>query len=152
MLGKLQTDNLERRFGQYRQLSGSNYNISVQQVLESEKKLRVLSLLELSSSKLGSVAVTDIREALSSRDDQFDVVECDTDDFVDIPIDVLDCKFPCDEQVLTYISGFVVHKYLLLNPCQPCASKFVFDRQLQLSDESQPCYAFISCLDRSRWS
>ena len=37
--GKFQTDNLEARFGQYRQLSGDQYNISIQQVFEWEKKL-----------------------------------------------------------------------------------------------------------------
>lgn len=36
--GKFQTDNLESRFGQYRQLAGGNYNITVTQVLEAEKK------------------------------------------------------------------------------------------------------------------
>lgn len=37
LLGKFQTDGLEGRFGQYRQLSGGNSLVSVQQVLESEK-------------------------------------------------------------------------------------------------------------------
>ena len=38
LTGKFQTDNLEFRFGQYCQLSGSTYRVSVQQVKESEKK------------------------------------------------------------------------------------------------------------------
>ena len=37
LLGKFQTDNLELRFGNYRQLSGSNYLVSVKEVLQSEK-------------------------------------------------------------------------------------------------------------------
>ncbi|KAH6922058.1 hypothetical protein HPB50_008524 [Hyalomma asiaticum] len=41
LLGKFQTDSLEERFGQYRRLSGTNYHISIQQVFESEKKLRL---------------------------------------------------------------------------------------------------------------
>ena len=41
MLGKFQTDNLESRFGQYRQLSGCNYLVSVAEVMQSEKKLRI---------------------------------------------------------------------------------------------------------------
>ena len=36
--GKFQTDCLEKRFSLYRQLSGCNYQVSVQQVLESETK------------------------------------------------------------------------------------------------------------------
>ena len=44
--GKFQTDNLEARFSKYRQMSGGNYNISVSQIFESEKKLRMISLLK----------------------------------------------------------------------------------------------------------
>ena len=48
LLGKFQTDSLEARFGQYRQLSGGKYDISIRQVYEVEKKLRMISVLELS--------------------------------------------------------------------------------------------------------
>ena len=41
LAGKFQTDNLEKRFGQYRRLSGCNYNVSFQQILRSRKKLRI---------------------------------------------------------------------------------------------------------------
>ena len=41
LLGKFQTDNLELPFGQYRQTSGANYNVSLTQIMESEKKLRM---------------------------------------------------------------------------------------------------------------
>ena len=74
LLGKVQTDNLEKRFGEYRQLSGGNYNISVQQVLESEKKLRISSLLSLSSSKHGTISVRDLTDLLSADDDNMDSV------------------------------------------------------------------------------
>ncbi|GBM64846.1 hypothetical protein AVEN_229242-1 [Araneus ventricosus] len=37
LLGKFQTDSLEARFGQYRQMSGGNYNVSCLQIFESEK-------------------------------------------------------------------------------------------------------------------
>lgn len=57
LLGKVQTDNLERRLGLYRQLCGANYHVSVAQVLEAEKKLRVSSLLSIRSSKHGTINV-----------------------------------------------------------------------------------------------
>ncbi|KAH6926697.1 hypothetical protein HPB50_021212 [Hyalomma asiaticum] len=47
LLGKFQTDSLEERFGQYRRLSGTNYHISIQQVFESEKKLRLQDSLRV---------------------------------------------------------------------------------------------------------
>ncbi|XP_049796730.1 uncharacterized protein LOC126213147 [Schistocerca nitens] len=55
LMGKLQTDNLESRFSRYRQLSGGNYNVSVTQVFESEKKLRIMSVLGIKSAKYGPV-------------------------------------------------------------------------------------------------
>lgn len=35
--GKIQTDCLEARFGRHRQLAGSQYHVSLRQILESEK-------------------------------------------------------------------------------------------------------------------
>ncbi|KFM81775.1 hypothetical protein X975_09847, partial [Stegodyphus mimosarum] len=49
LLGKFQTDDLEARFGAYRQLSGSNYYISFVQVLENERKLRFKSCVIVSA-------------------------------------------------------------------------------------------------------
>lgn len=43
---KFQTDKLESRFGQYRQLAGGNYNISMRQIFECEEKIRIMSVLE----------------------------------------------------------------------------------------------------------
>ena len=47
LLGKFQTENLESRFGQYRQLSGCNYLVSVAEVMQSERKLLIKGLLKL---------------------------------------------------------------------------------------------------------
>ncbi|GFV53760.1 transposable element P transposase [Trichonephila clavipes] len=41
LTGKFQTDRLEARFGQYRQMSGANYHVTVQEILQSENKLRI---------------------------------------------------------------------------------------------------------------
>lgn len=45
LFGKFQTDHLEERFSLYRQLSDSNYYISLQQLIESGKKTRIENLL-----------------------------------------------------------------------------------------------------------
>ena len=47
LTGKFQTDQLESRFGYYRQLSGSNYLVTVSDVSCSKKKLKVKRLLKL---------------------------------------------------------------------------------------------------------
>ena len=55
MLGRFQTDNLEARFGQYRMLSGTNYLVSVKEVIQSEKQIKVKSLLKLYTKSKGFV-------------------------------------------------------------------------------------------------
>lgn len=65
LTAKLQTDSLEGRFGAYRRLSGCTYNVSVEQILESERKLKVLGLLKLKSAKLGEFSLSDFSSAVN---------------------------------------------------------------------------------------
>ena len=46
LTGKFQTNNLESRFGHYRQMSGGNRLISIQEILESENKIKNKSMFE----------------------------------------------------------------------------------------------------------
>ena len=48
LLGKIQCDTIEGRFGRICQLSGANYYISMRQLLKSDRKLRTLSLVKFS--------------------------------------------------------------------------------------------------------
>lgn len=47
LLGKFQTDYLEFRFSRYRQMSEANYIVSVTQIMESEKRLKVMSVMKI---------------------------------------------------------------------------------------------------------
>jgi len=157
LLGKAQTDTLERRFAEYRQLCGSNYHVSVQQVLESEKKLRVSTLLALRSNKLGHIAVNDVRTALAAEDIPFEdpsflslLLLGIPVEFVNVSFEVLDTSYACDEQALTYISGYVGHKFLLHQPCSSCTTSLVRDRDLLLesSDNVMLNTEYVQALDR----
>ena len=55
LLGKFSSDPIEKRFGQFRQLSGANFFISVRQLLDAEKRIRILSLIR--DGKLGFIGV-----------------------------------------------------------------------------------------------
>ena len=46
MVGRLQSDPLERRFSQYRQMSGSRFLVSLREVISSEKILKCRALLK----------------------------------------------------------------------------------------------------------
>ncbi len=75
LLGKFQSDSLESRFGWYRQLSGANYFISPKQLLESERKIKALSLIKFSHISPADIQVVnddngaspDLSEPLLSR-------------------------------------------------------------------------------------
>ena len=102
LLGKFQTDCLEARFGQYRQLSDGKYNISLRQVFESEKKLRLLSTLKV-KFKEKDLTLTNFElnrnqfgRVLNDSNEQ-PVLLCD-DDFVKV-----EEYLP----VITYIAGYV---------------------------------------------
>jgi hypothetical protein len=56
LLSKFQNDNLEGRFGMYRQMSGSNYYISFLQVLENERKIRFKNNILLCEKKFPNSA------------------------------------------------------------------------------------------------
>jgi hypothetical protein len=55
LLGQLQPDALESRFGWLRQMSGANYYISMRQVVEGDRKIRALSLLKFSKISLSEI-------------------------------------------------------------------------------------------------
>jgi len=55
LLGKIQSDPLEKRFGWYRKLAGSNYFCSVRQMLEGEKSIRLKSLVKFSNFDLAEI-------------------------------------------------------------------------------------------------
>ena len=55
MLGIFQSDDLEQRFSWYRQMSGGNYNVSVRQVLESERKIKITSLVKFSNFNIKAI-------------------------------------------------------------------------------------------------
>jgi len=58
LTGKFQTDCLEFRFAQYRRLAGTNYHVSVREIMETEKKLKLMIVLSLKSATFGRVSIS----------------------------------------------------------------------------------------------
>nr|XP_042911089.1 uncharacterized protein LOC122272083 [Parasteatoda tepidariorum] len=124
LTGKFQTDCLESRFGIYRQMSGSNYHVSVIDVIESERKLRIKSILTLNSSSLGNIFF----RSLCGDDTSGDVEEVDICDFSDVLCD-FNVDVSCDEvEILTYISGYCVFKLNLT--CSMCLKHYVVNHNI----------------------
>ena len=55
---KFQTDDLESRFGHYRQMSDRNRLVSIQEILESETKIKINSMLKLYAAD-GEITIKD---------------------------------------------------------------------------------------------
>ena len=68
LAGKFQTDDLESRFGHYRQMSGGNRLVSIQEILESKKKIKINSMLKLYAAD-GEITIKDFLFDLSSVGD-----------------------------------------------------------------------------------
>jgi len=114
LLGHLQSDAIERRFGWLCQLSGANYYISVRQVIESDRKIRALSLL-----KFSGLSLSDIDAAI-----QCDVSEIsDDDNMADTIVEALQFHiFPSanDANVIFYVAGYLARSVVRTTRCQNC--------------------------------
>ena len=137
LLGQAQSDPLEARFSAYRQLSGSNYFVTIKDVLEAEKRIRLKSLLKFSQFSIGEVA-----EIFKSADETAEA-ECqlEADELVqqlgEDPLNVtnLSCE---DENILYYVSGFVaksVRKNLKCERCQDLLVSSLKTPTVQFSGE-----------------
>lgn len=145
LLGKFQSDDLESRFGSYRQLSGSNYYISFADVIASERKLRFKDLVLLSAKNV------DIQlKSLVPIDDDIDpnvysnvsffseLLNISSFEPASIPENVL--------KILTYIGGYVSKKELYPKSCEQCQSWLLLDKNVDVDCS----YSFIKDMDRGK--
>lgn len=140
--GKFQTDDLESRFSFYRQLAGSQYNISLQQLFECENKLRVQSALrlKLKTKTFGEIELRDF----AFESDIIDIEDVDND-FITIrvePSDIPNAKTYVP--VLIYLAGYCVHSVFKRKKCLSCKELHLLDKELSLNID----YDFLKNLDR----
>ena len=122
LTGFLQNDSLEKHFGVYRLMSGCNYNISVCQILESERRIKLSNILKIYRAQ-DSKFETSLKEFVGT-------FSCDMepDNAATLPTDLstysslLHQNFdfsPMTEirQSLAFIAGYAIHGI--------CKSKFI---------------------------
>ncbi len=118
LLGKFQSDAIERRFSWLRQLSGANFYISVRQLLENEKKIRAISLIKFSGCSL-----TEIR-SLGCAENQPENLSQKVATFSRSLAEVLlvyqSSLDSSDAHIICYISGALVHAHLQRSECSSC--------------------------------
>jgi hypothetical protein len=132
LLGRLQSDDIESRFGWLRQLAGANYFISMRQVLEGDEKIRAISLLQFSG-----LSLTDIDNATQS-----DVATSPTsedDDIADLMAEKLVFNvIPTDNDLSTvyYVSGAVARSVVRSTKCGHCKEELVSDDSFDMEHDS----------------
>ena len=146
----LQTDALEHHFGVYRMMSGANYHISYCQVLESERRLKVSTILNIFSNQQSNLTLAEFIKSFSAPPD-----ETDNDTSVDISL-----YFPAISnlsdiyidthtlQSLSFIGGYTVHQLCKhLSPCRDCMDFLTVDKFLYPED-SDSKYKIFEFIDR----
>lgn len=126
--GKFQTDNLEARFGQYRCLAGSNYNISLRQVYECEKKLRMMSVLRLHLPFHGQVvnlkSLQETEWAQMEKEHHKDALN------ISINVESVDIE-KCKESmpVIVYLAGYCCYSVYRKMNCKFCKDIITCDEK-----------------------
>ncbi|XP_043218350.1 uncharacterized protein LOC122379861 [Amphibalanus amphitrite] len=131
LLGKIQSDRIESRFGYLRKLAGGNFWASVRQFLEGEAVIRVKSLVWLSGYSLGTVSAQ-MEEARKQRQrDDSEVVKT----LVDITSSAEhEALSEGAEQALMHVAGYLARSALKRRPCHACHALLVNESPRQLEE------------------
>jgi hypothetical protein len=127
--GKFTTEKLEKRFGKYRLLGGSNYNVSYDEVINAEKKIRLKHVFKKASGSEFSLSEIQARTANCCNESDLDWdmskdcpqnTECDKFSFILTTDYLSQCQI--DESAQIYISGYASHKISKKIKCNICIS------------------------------
>lgn len=119
LLGKCQSDKLEARFGWFRQLSGANYFISCRQLLESDKLIKVKSLVKYSNMNLRDIKK--IFESISTSEK--DVIKAKALELAStIHFDASNhLQSLEDNNILFYVAGYLARSMSKRITCNSCS-------------------------------
>ena len=129
-------------------MSGANYNVSVLQVMESERKLKILNFLSLAASDGVSLRITDLASSLDDTEKQYpDDDNLDTNKFENV-LSLAEQKPLSNEdvRVLMYIAGYIAHSVQKKLKCQACTSRLTLDKLLHFENNEKCDY--LKVLDR----
>ncbi|KAG1673396.1 hypothetical protein GQR58_015608 [Nymphon striatum] len=126
LLGMFQSDPIESRFGWYRQLSGANYYVSAKQVIESEEKIKAISLMKFTNFDLNSVSNSIDKEIISSDDIQL------IEDALNEISDSYHCQINHnDVNIIYYVAAAIIKTELRQSRCEDC-KKILVDSSTNL--------------------
>ena len=120
MLGILQQDFLEGRFGWYRQLSGANYFCQVLQFLQAEKSIRLRNLVD------SGYNMKDIAQIFSKVNDEESVeTKRECEEVLEMLCDFRFASGDSDNAPITYyIAGYISRGLIKKTKCVDCQQLF----------------------------
>lgn len=128
--GKFQTDDLEKRFGRYRRLAGTNYHVSVTEVKESEKKIRIQRIYQHCHDFNTDVRLIEKefeQEEVNSTDNLKPFMEIFSSDYLQ--------KCEVDESARLHYSGYSAFSISKKLKCFLCKSNIIESKGEQVDDD-----------------
>jgi len=129
--GKFMSDPIEGRFGWYRQASGGNFFMSVRQLMLTEKKIRILSLLHQDVLFQASRFSSDM--PMDSLENANTVEWVVVDDFIDNQLDNLEELSPTDANVNYFVSGYIGRAICRKRKCVGCKELLLAEKENYLA-------------------
>ena len=131
LLGKVQSDRIEGRFGYLRKLAGGNYWSSVRQFLEGEAVIRAKSLVWMSGYSLGTVA-SEMEEARQQR-------HLEDAKVVEKLVEAASCAEREDlnestEQAIEHVAGYLARSVVKKHKCDGCHILLVDKNSKELTE------------------
>ena len=119
LLGKIQSDMIERRFSRIRQLSGANYYISMRQLQESDRKIRSISLLKYSQISIAEIDII-VKTKCTSNNKLMATAEA-------LQAELLFNILPTenDAAVIFYVTGYCCKSLVKSTRCVECKTATV---------------------------
>lgn len=148
--GKFQSDLLEQRFSQYRQMSGGNYHVSLQQILESERKLSLYTTLKIGNENLNLRKLNDLDK--DKFTESADVTKYIIDNFSEIMNEEINLN-TFDNNMMkacVYIAGYIAFKLKRKFECSFCTALLSSNKLLDIEDVEY--YELITITDRGKLS
>ena len=109
-------------------MCGSCYHVSVSQVLDSEKKLKIMSVLRLKSSSYGEFSLKDFSSNVNESSKEVtwnEHLQCAISKSRELDIDTNAAS------VLFYIAGYISHSLLkYVKGCNNCKNLIALDKEL----------------------
>ena len=160
LLGKINSDPLERRFGVYRQLNGANFFVSVKQFMETEKKLRLRSLIRMNKmvpKELKEMTNKEQKENCKTvKKESAKVLALLQDPNSDSIHDFRDLKEL--QAIIFFCSGYVARSLLHKTSCQACkellnqkklSPSIKVEEELEKNDDTKSTVkSFMEMIDR----